>query len=165
MTNRGEFPKVVLVMGADHGWNEVGYNGYPFVKTPVLDEMAAGDLRFDGFYSGHANYSPIRGTFMTGRHPIRYGTFRPTWSIRPEEISIAHMLKKAGNACGHFGKWDLDPIKEDSPTSPGAMGFDEWLSHDNCFDLNPVLSKNGEAPQRIEGEGSEIIIDEAIKFI
>ena len=69
---------------------------------------------------------------MTGRHPIRYGTFRPTWSIRPEEISVAHMLKKAGYACAHFGKWNLGPVKKDSPTSPGAMGFDEWLSHDKC---------------------------------
>jgi len=59
----------------------------------------------------------------------------------------------------------LGPVKKDSPTSPGAMGFDEWLSHDNYFELNPVLSRNGEAPQKIEGEGSEIIIDEAIKFI
>jgi len=164
-TNQGELPNIVLLMGDDHGWDDVGYNGHPFVKTPVLDEMAASGLRFDRFYSGHANCSPTRGSFMTGRHPIRYGTFRPTWSIRPEEISIAHMLKKAGYACAHFGKWHLGPVKKDSPTSPGAMGFDEWLSHDNYFELNPVLSRNGEAPQKIEGEGSEIIIDEAIKFI
>lgn len=131
--------------------DEVGYNGHPFVKTPVLDEMAASVLRFDRFCSGHANCSPTRGSFMTGRHPIRYGTFRPTWSIRPEEISIAHMLKKAGYACGHFGKWHLGPVKKDSTTSPGAMGFDEWLSHDNYFELNPVLSRNGEEPQKLGG--------------
>ena len=160
-----ELPNIILLMGDDHGWDEVGYNGHPFVKTPVLDEMAASGLRFDRFYSGHPSCSPTRGSFITGRHPNRYGTFSPGWSIRPEEISIAHILKKAGYASAHFGKWHLGPVKKESPTNPGAMGFDEWFSHDNFFEMNPVMSRNGEAPQRIEGEGSEIIIDETIRFI
>ncbi len=160
-----KLPNFVLLMGDDHGWDEVGYNGHPHIKTPVLDEMANQGLRFDRFYSGHPTCSPTRGSFLTGRHPNRYGTFAPNWSIRPEEISIAHILGKAGYTSAHYGKWHLGPVKHDSPTSPGAMGFDEWLSHDNFFEMNPVLSRNGETPQRIEGEGSQIIIDEAIRFI
>ncbi|MGC9354434.1 MAG: sulfatase family protein, partial [Mariniphaga sp.] len=152
-------------MGDDHGWDEVGYNGHPFVKTPVLDEMAASGLRFDRFYSGHPTCSPTRGSFLTGRHPNRYGTFTPNWSLRPEEITIAHLAKEAGYATAHFGKWHVGPVKKESPTSPGAMGFDEWLSHDNFFEMNPVLSRNGETPQKIEGEGSKVIIDETIEFI
>jgi len=163
--NQRELPNIVLLMGDDHGWDETGYNGHPFVKTPVLDDMAASGLCFDRFYSGHQNCSPTRGSFMTGRHPNRYGTFAPNWSIRPEEITIAHVLKKEGYASAHFGKWHLGPVKKDSPTCPGAMGFDEWLSHDNFFEIDPVLSRNGETPQKIKGESSEILIEEAIKFI
>ena len=158
-------PNFVLLMGDDHGWDEVGYNGHPHVKTPILDEMATQGLRLDRFYAAHPSCSPTRGSFMTGRHPNRYGTFAPNWSMRPEEISIAQILKKAGYACAHFGKWHLGPVKKDSPTSPGAMGFDQWLSHDNFFEMNPVLSRNGETPARIEGEGSQVLIDEAIKYI
>jgi arylsulfatase A-like enzyme len=158
-------PNFVLLMGDDHGWDEVGYNGHPHIQTPVLDEMATQGLRFDRFHSGHPSCSPTRGSFLTGRHPNRYGTFAPNWSIRPEEISIAHILGKAGYACAHYGKWHLGPVKRDSPTSPGAMGFDEWLSHDNFFEINPFLSRNGGTPQKFEGEGSQIIIDEAIQFI
>lgn len=160
-----ELPNIVLFMGDDHGWDEVGYNGHPFVKTPVLDEMAASGLRFDRFYSAHPTCSPTRGSFLTGRHPNRYGTFTPNWSLRPEEISIAHVLNEAGYATAHFGKWHVGPVKKESPTSPGAMGFDEYLSHDNFFELDPVLSRNGEAPQKYEGEGSEVVVDETIKFI
>jgi arylsulfatase A-like enzyme len=163
--NTEQLPNIVLLMGDDHGWDEVGYNGHPYVKTPVLDEMAASGLRFDRFYSGHPTCSPTRGSFLTGRHPNRYGTFGPNWSLRPEEITIAHVLKDAGYATAHYGKWHVGPIKKESPTSPGAMGFDEWLSHDNFFELNPVLSRNGETPQVVEGESSEILVDEAIKFI
>ena len=158
-------PNIVLLMGDDHGWDEVGYNGHPFVKTPVLDEMATSGFCFDRFYSGHPSCSPTRGSFMTGRHPNRYGTFAPNWSIRPEEITIADILGKAGYACAHYGKWHLGPVKKESPTSPGAMGFDEWLSHDNFFEIDPVLSRNGEDPEKIKGESSKVIVDEAIKFI
>ena len=162
---QSELPNIILLMGDDHGWDEVGYNGHPYVKTPVLDEMAADGLRFDRFYSGHPSCSPTRGSFMTGRHPNRYGTFNPGWSIRPEEITIGHLMKNAGYATAHFGKWHLGPVKKDSPTNPREMGFDEYLSHDNFFDMDPVLSRNGETPQKIKGEGSKILIDEAIQFI
>ena len=158
-------PNIVLLMGDDHGWEETGYNGHPYVQTPVLDEMAAQGLRFDHFYSASPVCSPTRGSVMTGRHPNRYGTFSANWSLRPEEISIASVLSDAGYACGHFGKWHLGPVKESSPTNPGAMGFDEWLSHDNFFEMNPSFSRNGGPPEKIEGESSAICIEEAIKFI
>ncbi|MCH5376343.1 MAG: sulfatase-like hydrolase/transferase, partial [Planctomycetes bacterium] len=105
------------------------------------------------------------GSVITGRHPNRYGTFAPGWSIRPEEISIAQILAKGGYACGHFGKWHLGPVKAESPTNPGAMGFEQWLSHDNFFEMNPYLSRNGGPPEQFHGESSDIVVDEAIRFI
>ncbi len=158
-------PNIILLMGDDHGWEETGYNGHAYLQTPVLDTMAAAGLQLDRFYAAHPSCSPTRGSVLTGRHPNRYGTFAPNWSIRPEEITIAHLLREAGYATAHFGKWHVGPVKAASPTSPGAMGFDEWLSHDNFFELNPSLSRNGEPPRRFEGESSGIIIDEAIRFI
>ncbi len=158
-------PNIILCMGDDHGWDETGYNGHPHLQTPVLDEMAASGLRLDCFYSAHPSCSPTRGSVMTGRHPNRYGTFAPNYSIRPEEITIARILKQAGYACGHFGKWHLGPVKAASPTSPGAMGFQQWLSHDNFFELNPTFSRNGAAPAQFEGESSEIVIRETIRFL
>jgi arylsulfatase A-like enzyme len=158
-------PSVVLCMGDDHAWDETAYNGHPHLETPVLDEMAAAGFRLDRFYSASPVCSPTRGSVMTGRHPNRYGTFAPNWSIRPEEVSLAHILKRAGYVCGHFGKWHLGPVKAESPTSPGAMGFHEWLSHDNFFEIDPHLSRNGGPPEQFQGESSEILIDETIRFI
>ena len=158
-------PNVVLLMGDDHGWEETGYNGHAYLKTPVLDTMAASGLRMDRFYAGHPSCSPTRGSVLTGRHPVRYGTFAPNWSMRPEEITIAHVLREAGYATGHFGKWHVGTVKAGSPLNPGAMGFDEWLSHDNFFELHPTLSRNGGPPERFEGESSAVVVDEAIRFI
>lgn len=158
-------PNIILLMGDDHGFEETGYNGHKYLKTPVLDEMAASGLRMDNFYSAHPSCSPTRGSLLTGRHPNRYGTFAPGFSLRPEEITIANLLKDAGYSTAHFGKWHVGPVKASSPTNPGKMGFDEWFSHDNFFEMNPIMVRNGGKPKKYEGEGSEIIIDETIKFI
>jgi len=158
-------PNIVLLMGDDHGWEETGYNGHPHVKTPVLDEIAATGLRLERFHAAHPNCSPTRASFLTGRHPNRMGTFAPGWSLRPEEITVAQLLGKAGYRCGHFGKWHVGTVKAGSPTNPGALGFHEWVSHDNFFEMNPSLSRNGGPPAVIQGEGSEVIIDEALRFI
>jgi arylsulfatase A-like enzyme len=158
-------PNIVFLMSDDHGWHETGYNGHPIVKTPVLDEMATTGLCLDSFYSGAPLCSPTRASVMTGRHPNRCGTFDPGWSIRPEEITIAQILSRAGYACGHFGKWHLGPVKADSPTNPRAMGFEEYLSHDNFFDMDPHLSHNGGPPELYKGESSEIVVDAANRFI
>lgn len=158
-------PNIILCMGDDHGWDETGYNGHPYLRTPVLDEMAETGLRLDRFYSAAPVCSPTRASVLTGRHPNRCGTFSANWSIRPEEITIAHILSRSGYACGHFGKWHLGPVKAGSPTNPGAMGFEEWLSHDNFFEMNPQLSRNGGPPERFQGESSGIVVEAAIGFI
>src|SRR5690554_3075833 len=106
-----ELPNIVLFMGDDHGWDETGFNDHPFLKTPVLDEMAATGLRMNRFYSASPVCSPTRGSVISGRHPNRYGTFTAGFSIRPEEIGIAQILKDAGYSTGHFGKWHLGPVK------------------------------------------------------
>ena len=164
-THAQDRPNIILLMGDDHGWEETGYNGHPYVHTPVLDDMTASGLRFDRFYAAHPTCSPTRGSVLTGRHPNRYGTFAPNWSIRPDEITIADLLRETGYTTAHFGKWHVGPVKNDSPTNPGAMGFDQWLSHDNFFEINPILSSNGAPPSRIEGESSSVVVDAAIDFI
>jgi arylsulfatase A-like enzyme len=160
-----ELPNIILMMSDDHGWEETGYNGHPYLETPVLDEMAATGLKFDRFYAAHPSCSPTRASFLTGRHPNRMGTFAPGWSLRPEEITIAHLLGKAGYHGMHLGKWHVGAVKAGSPVNPGAMGFHEWLSHDNFFELDPPFSRDGGPPEVFKGESSEILVREAIAGI
>jgi arylsulfatase A-like enzyme len=171
-------PNVILVMADDQGWGDTGYNGHPQLKTPNLDAMAAAGLRLNRFYTAHFNCSPTRASVMTGRHPHRMGTFAPGRPIRAQELTIAQVLQEAGYATGHFGKWHLNgkngsrdtktspgrAILADDPLSPGKLGFDEWVSADNYFDLDPVLGRNG-VPEKFHGDGSDIAMGEALKFI
>src|SRR6187549_4082036 len=82
-------PNIVLVMADDQGWGDTGYNGHPELKTPNLDELAKTGLRLNRFYTAHFNCSPTRGSIMTGRHPMRMGTFNPGAPIRAQELTVA----------------------------------------------------------------------------
>ena len=59
-------PNIVLMMSDDQGWGETSYNGHPYLKTPVLDEMAATGLRLDRFYAASPVCTPTRASVMTG---------------------------------------------------------------------------------------------------
>lgn len=158
-------PNIVLLLADDQGYAETGYHGHPQLKTPILDAMAAHGLQLDRFYAAAPVCSPTRTAILTGRHPNRSGVFAPNYSTRPEEVTIARILQQAGYRTGHFGKWHVGAVKAASPTNPRRMGFDEYLSHDNFFELDPPLSRNGADPVIHRGESSQIVVDAAGEFI
>lgn len=160
----GSKPNIVLCMADDQGWGDMAYNGHRVLKTPNFDAMAAEALRFDRFYAAAPVCSPTRGSVMTGRHPNRFGCFKWGHTLRPQEITVAEALKKAGYVTGHFGKWHLGSVRKGSPVNPGASGFDEWFSAPNFFDNDPILSREGRAVQT-KGESSMVTVDAAIEFI
>lgn len=166
-----ERPNIVLVMTDDQGWGQAGYMNHPVLKTPHFNEMASNGLRLDRFYAGAPVCSPTRASVLTGRNNDRTGVFQHGSPLRLEEKTLAQALKKAGYATGHFGKWHLDglrgpgvPILKDDPHSPGAFGFDEWLTVTNFFDYNPIMGRKGVFEEH-KGDSSEIIVAEALKFI
>lgn len=167
----GALPNVVLVMADDQGWGQTGYYNHPVLKTPHLDAMAKAGLRFDRFYAGGPVCSPTRATVLTGRTHDRTGVFDHGYALRKQEKPLAVAMKKAGYATGHFGKWHLNglrgpgvPIFGNDSHGPGGFGFDEWVSVTNFFDREPLMSRNGKF-EDFMGDSSEIVVDEALKFI
>lgn len=160
-------PSFVLCMADDQGFGDVHYNHYngeAKLKTPVLDEMARTGLRLDRFYAAAPVCSPTRGSFLTGRHPNRFGCFQWGHVLRPQEITLAEALKSAGYRTAHFGKWHLGSVRAESPVSPGGSGFDTWVSAPNYIDNDPLMSRGGKVERHV-GESSMICVDEALKFI
>ncbi|MBI1345117.1 sulfatase-like hydrolase/transferase [bacterium] len=164
-------PHIVLIMADDMGWGQTGYRQHPVLKTPHLDEMAEHGLRFERFYAGSPVCSPTRASVLTGRSPDRCGVLTHGYALRPQEKTLAQALQKAGYKTGHFGKWHLDgfkgpgaPILKDDPRSPGRFGFDEWFSVTNFFDVDPLMSLQGEI-QATLGDSSEVIVAKASQFL
>jgi arylsulfatase A-like enzyme len=164
-------PNVVLVMADDQGWGQTGYYNHPILKTPHLDAMAKAGLRFDRFYAAGPVCSPTRASVLTGRTHHRTGVQQHGYALHLQEKTIAHAMKKAGYATGHFGKWHLNgirgpgvPVLASDPYHPGHMGFDHWLTVTNFFDLNPIMSRMGKF-EEFKGDSSDIIVAQALKFI
>lgn len=110
-TNAADRPNIVLVMCDDLGWGDVGFNGNETIQTPHLDAMAGESLKFNRFYAAAPVCSPTRGSCLTGRHPFRYGIpFANSGHMKPQELTLAELLRDQGYATGHFGKWHLGTL-------------------------------------------------------
>jgi arylsulfatase A-like enzyme len=151
-------------MADDQGWGDMAYNGHPHLKTPHFDAMAKEAVRFDHFHAAAPVCSPTRASIMTGRTPNRLACFKWGHPLRPQETTLAQVLKPAGYRTGHFGKWHLGSVQKDGLATPGKSGFDEWVSAPNFFDIDPVLSDKGTAVA-FKGDSSDITADLAIKYI
>ncbi|MFC4993335.1 sulfatase-like hydrolase/transferase [Rubritalea tangerina] len=157
-------PNIILVMADDQGYGDCGYTDHPFVKTPELDAMAKQSVVLDQFYAAAPVCSPTRASVMTGRHPMRTNVPNHGHYMRPNETTIAEALQASGYVTGHFGKWHIGSVQPESPTSPGQVGFDEWLTGLNFFDQDPYFAKKGGYIQ-LKGQGSVLTMDATIDFL
>ncbi|TWT95598.1 sulfatase family protein [Neorhodopirellula pilleata] len=163
-------PNIVLVMADDLGYAQTGYYNHPLLRTPNLDALAENGLRLDRYYAAGPVCSPTRASVLTGRTHERTGVMEHGYALRRQESTLATAMAEAGYATGHFGKWHLDglrgpgvPIFADDPYGPAQFGFQTWLSVTNFFDRDPLLSRGGQF-ESFQGDSSEIIVDEALKF-
>jgi arylsulfatase A-like enzyme len=140
---------IVFILADDMGWNQVGYHGVTsFYETPNIDRIAREGMYFTNAYAAAPVCSPTRASIMTGKYPARlhitdyipgnsypYARLRtPEWTkaLPLEEMTLAEMLKRAGYATGHFGKWHLNydyNYRPGRPGDPDTQGFDVVLTN------------------------------------
>jgi arylsulfatase A-like enzyme len=121
-------PTIVLFLAADLGYGDLGCYGQTRIETPNLDRLAAEGMRFTQAYAGSTVCAPSRCTLMTGLHTGHArtrGNLFPDLHLRPEDVTVTELLKKAGYRTGLFGKWSLGGIG--TTGYPLRKGFDEWF--------------------------------------
>lgn len=129
-------PNVILIVADDLGSAELGCYGQKRIRTPNVDKLAAGGMKFTHFYAGNAVCAPSRCALMTGKH-MGHTTIRDNretkpegqWPIRAEDVTVAELLKAKGYATGAMGKWGLGMW--DTTGSPLKHGFDHFFGY-NC---------------------------------
>jgi len=105
-------PNILLIVSEDNG-PELGCYGEPHVKTPVLDQLASGGVRFQCAYVPQAGCSQSRAAFLTGLYPHQNGQIGlATWKFRMYREgtpNIVRSLKAAGYRTGIIGKLHVNP--------------------------------------------------------
>lgn len=154
-----EQPNLVFILIDDAGTGDfTSYVPSTPVRTPNVDALAAGGLRFTRAYAGSTVCAPSRCSLMTGYHmghcSVR-GNFN-TASIQDRDVTIAEVLRGAGYATGGFGKWGLAP--------PGAIGAPERQGFDVFFGHYHQVHAHTHYSDRLYRNGGTVRIPENAGF-
>lgn len=176
-------PNIVVILCDDLGYSDLECYGHPHIRTPNLNTLAAGGIRFTDFYSAAPVCSPSRVGLLTGRSPNRAGVYDwipPARSARPDareqvhmradEVTVSQLLHDAGYATCMAGKWHCNSeFNNEKQPQPGDFGFDHWLGTQNNAapsHENPTnYVRNGEPIGKVEGYSCQIAVDEAITWL
>jgi len=137
-------PNFVFILSDDQGWTGLSVQMHDaisgsksdFYRTPSLEKLARQGMRFSSAYAPAPNCAPTRCSILTGKNPaqLHFTTVGPVQEasesmklippphnreLSAGEITIAEMLKRAGYATAHLGKWHL------MAGGPGEHGFDQ----------------------------------------
>ena len=126
-------------MADDLGYGDLSCYGATAVKTPNIDRLAAGGMRFTSGYCSASTCTPSRYSLLTGSYAFR----RPGTGIAPpnsplivphETFTLPDLMKQAGYQTAVIGKWHLGlggaggpDWNGDLTPGPQELGFDYHL--------------------------------------
>lgn len=116
-------PNIIFILADDYGIGEVGCYGSDNYKTPHIDKLASGGIRFTHAYTPSL-CGPSRACILTGRYAFRTGATNQdaTGLMKPSvETMMPKALKSAGYVSASIGKWGQLPL------GPADFGFDDYL--------------------------------------
>jgi len=144
-------PNIIFFLADDLGYGETGVYGQEKIKTPNIDALATGGIRFTQHYSGAPVCAPARCILLTGKHAGHaYIRGNDEWTERGDvwnyekacndpglegqrpipgkTVTIGKLLQKAGYKTAIFGKWGLG--------APGSEGIPEKQGFDYFYGYN-----------------------------
>jgi arylsulfatase A-like enzyme len=175
-------PNIVFILADDLGYGDLSCYGGQLAPTPNLDRLAREGTRFTQYYSASPICSPSRAGLITGMAPARWRITSYLQAragnraceqadfLAPNAPSLPRVLKEAGYATAHFGKWHLGGGRDvtDAPKF-SAYGYDEhagtWESPEPHPDItagNWIWSANDKVKR---WQRSEFFVAKTLDFI
>lgn len=132
-------PNVIVIIGDDMGYADIGIHGCKDIPTPAIDQIAKSGIRFTNGYVSGPYCSPTRAGFLTGKYQTRFGhEFNPSGNgpnqgLSTEETLLPELMQKAGYRTGLVGKWHLGSQPKFLPTSRGFEEFFGFLGGAHAY--------------------------------
>jgi arylsulfatase len=171
-------PNIIIMMADDMGFSDLGCYGSE-IRTPHIDGLAKGGIRFTHFYNT-ARCCPTRASLLTGLYPHQAGVGHMVDNPKPFPgytgdlnrrcVTIAEALKPAGYQTLMSGKWHVTPVTESKHNWPLQRGFDRYygIIHGAADYFNPVtltLDNEFVKPDRPDYYFTDAVADHAVEFI
>ena len=164
-------------MADDLGRGEVGAYGQDVLRTP---SSTISPPRACGSSQAYAapTCAPSRCSLFTGLHSgnarVRANN-QARAGLRPEDVTVAEVLRRVGYRTAIVGKWGFGPDTGDNPSHPNRQGFDHffgYLTHQAAHDYWPTsLWSNGKRvhyPENATADttyAGDLITHEALRFL
>ena len=154
-------PNVLFILCDDLRPDALGCYGSKHVKTPNIDALATGGVRFANAFCTTSLCSPSRASILTGLYANRHGV-RNNFTELP--ASLPHWpgrLRENGYATAYLGKWHMGE-ENDAP----RPGFDWFVTHKGqgkYFDTE--WSVNGERKETPKGYYTHVVTDYALAWL
>ncbi len=119
-------PNIVFIIADDLAWDDLGCTGNPGVRTPNIDRLAKGGMRFTNAYLTISSCSPSRASIITGTYPHQTDAEQLHWPLPADRLTFVELLKASGYWTAAAGKWHLgDAVKDrfDEVREADVSGF------------------------------------------
>ena len=142
-----EKPNILFIMVDDLGKDWISCYGADNIKTPHIDALAKGGLKFHNAYS-MPQCMPTRATLLTGQYPWRTSWVNhwdvPRWGVGyfdwERYTTFASIMKTAGYTTAIAGKWQINDFRVE-PEALKKHGFDDWCVWTGYEGQNPPSGK------------------------
>jgi len=169
-------PNIVLFLASDLGYGDLGCYGNSHHRTPNVDRLAAGGIRFTDCHANGCMCSPSRAALLTGRYQQRAGmeyvlnhATRALPPMAADAYTYGHAFKRAGYATGFFGTYHTGYLPDSSPVK---LGFDEFGGLCGGMDHHSHVTRWGKpnwwrGEQQVDepGYSTDIIAGRALDFL
>lgn len=102
-------PNLIFLLADDLRWDAMSCAKNPILRTPNIDRLAAGGVRFRHAFCTTSICAVSRASFATGQYERRHGIhdFATPLSVAAFADTFPARLRRAGYYTGFVGKWGL----------------------------------------------------------
>ena len=157
-------PNFLFIMSDDHAAHAMSCYGSRINRTPHLDRIADGGMRFDNCFCTNSICTPSRAAILTGTWNHVNGVTTLATHMDNRLPTFVKTLQAAGWQTGIFGKWHLGTGPAHCPA-----GFDDWavLPGQGIYHNPTFIFRGPDGGQRrvVEGYTTDIITDMCLDWL